>query len=182
MDAHRRHRVLDGAVRGHHDDIALRRHRLDRFQQRQAVHARHDEVGQDEVDRLALQDPQGLFAFAGDPGALRDRGGLVLTPHAGELAALLGQDAAEEIDLVVVPGHLEQVQTAPDRPHARIPGTEHHALHARVQHRPRRRFLPERTVGVPELVALLVDRPLVVGVEDAPVVVEIRDHCCPANC
>ena len=35
-------------------------------------------------------DADGLFAFAADAGALRLRAGLVLTPHAGELAQLLG--------------------------------------------------------------------------------------------
>ncbi|OFW60812.1 MAG: hypothetical protein A2133_04100 [Actinobacteria bacterium RBG_16_64_13] len=40
-------------------------------------------------------DADGLFAFAGVPGELRGRPGLVLTPHAGELAGLLGVPAAE---------------------------------------------------------------------------------------
>ncbi len=38
----------------------------------------------------AVLDADGLFAFAGEPGSLRDRPGLVLTPHLGELATLLG--------------------------------------------------------------------------------------------
>jgi hydroxyethylthiazole kinase-like uncharacterized protein yjeF len=38
----------------------------------------------------AVLDADGLFAFAGTAGALRDRPGLVLTPHLGELATLLG--------------------------------------------------------------------------------------------
>jgi ADP-dependent NAD(P)H-hydrate dehydratase / NAD(P)H-hydrate epimerase len=36
-------------------------------------------------------DADGIVAFAGKPGLLQDRPGLVLTPHAGELAALLGE-------------------------------------------------------------------------------------------
>ena len=38
----------------------------------------------------AVLDADGLFAFAGQAGLLKGRSGLVLTPHAGELAALLG--------------------------------------------------------------------------------------------
>jgi holo-[acyl-carrier-protein] synthase len=40
-------------------------------------------------------DADGLFAFAGMAEALRARSGLVLTPHVGELAALLAVSAAE---------------------------------------------------------------------------------------
>ena len=40
-------------------------------------------------------DADGLFAFAGDAEALRGREGLVLTPHAGELARLLGVGARD---------------------------------------------------------------------------------------
>jgi hydroxyethylthiazole kinase-like uncharacterized protein yjeF len=43
----------------------------------------------------AVLDADGLFAFAGAPEELRGRAGLVLTPHVGELAALLGAPAAE---------------------------------------------------------------------------------------
>jgi NAD(P)H-hydrate epimerase len=39
----------------------------------------------------AVLDADGLFAFAGQADLLRGRQGLVLTPHAGELAALLGE-------------------------------------------------------------------------------------------
>jgi NAD(P)H-hydrate epimerase len=39
----------------------------------------------------AVLDADGLFAFAGQAELLRGRQGLVLTPHAGELAALLGE-------------------------------------------------------------------------------------------
>jgi NAD(P)H-hydrate epimerase len=38
----------------------------------------------------AVLDADGLFAFAGKAEALQDRAGLVLTPHLGELATLLG--------------------------------------------------------------------------------------------
>jgi ADP-dependent NAD(P)H-hydrate dehydratase / NAD(P)H-hydrate epimerase len=40
-------------------------------------------------------DADALWAFAGDAQALRGREGLVLTPHAGELAQLLGVDSRE---------------------------------------------------------------------------------------
>jgi hydroxyethylthiazole kinase-like uncharacterized protein yjeF len=40
-------------------------------------------------------DADGLFAFAGMAEALRARSGLVLTPHLGELAALLGVPVAK---------------------------------------------------------------------------------------
>ena len=40
-------------------------------------------------------DADGLMAFAGEPHLLRERPGLVLTPHIGELAALLGAPVAE---------------------------------------------------------------------------------------
>ena len=43
----------------------------------------------------AVLDADGLFAFAGAAAALKDRAGLVLTPHVGELAALLGAPVAE---------------------------------------------------------------------------------------
>jgi NAD(P)H-hydrate epimerase len=43
----------------------------------------------------AVLDADGLMAFAGAAGQLEARDGLVLTPHAGELAALLGVAAAE---------------------------------------------------------------------------------------
>ena len=43
----------------------------------------------------AVLDADGLFAFAGAPGDLQGRPGLVLTPHVGELAALLGVPVAE---------------------------------------------------------------------------------------
>jgi hydroxyethylthiazole kinase-like uncharacterized protein yjeF len=43
----------------------------------------------------AVLDADGLFAFAGDAVALRDRPGLVLTPHLGELAMLLGAPIGE---------------------------------------------------------------------------------------
>jgi NAD(P)H-hydrate epimerase len=40
-------------------------------------------------------DADGLFAFAGAAESLRGRAGLVLTPHAGELAALLGESVGD---------------------------------------------------------------------------------------
>jgi NAD(P)H-hydrate epimerase len=40
-------------------------------------------------------DADGLFAFTGQAEALKGRSGLVLTPHAGELAALLGEQVAD---------------------------------------------------------------------------------------
>jgi hydroxyethylthiazole kinase-like uncharacterized protein yjeF len=40
-------------------------------------------------------DADGLFAFAGTAGSLKERPGLVLTPHMGELAALLDAPVAE---------------------------------------------------------------------------------------
>jgi ADP-dependent NAD(P)H-hydrate dehydratase / NAD(P)H-hydrate epimerase len=43
----------------------------------------------------AVLDADGLFAFAGAAAALRGRSGLVLTPHLGELAALLGEPLSE---------------------------------------------------------------------------------------
>lgn len=43
----------------------------------------------------AVLDADGLFAFAGEAEALRGRPGLVLTPHLGELATLLGASVAE---------------------------------------------------------------------------------------
>jgi NAD(P)H-hydrate epimerase len=43
----------------------------------------------------AVLDADGLVAFAGEPHRLKERGGLVLTPHVGELATLLGAPVAE---------------------------------------------------------------------------------------
>jgi len=43
----------------------------------------------------SVLDADGLLAFAGTPASLSDRAGLVLTPHVGELAALLGVSAGE---------------------------------------------------------------------------------------
>ena len=43
----------------------------------------------------AVLDADGLFAFAGDAELLRDRPGLVLTPHLGELATLLGASVGD---------------------------------------------------------------------------------------
>jgi NAD(P)H-hydrate epimerase len=43
----------------------------------------------------AVLDADGLYAFAGQAELLRGRPGLVLTPHAGELAALLGESVGE---------------------------------------------------------------------------------------
>ena len=40
-------------------------------------------------------DADGLFAFAGQAEALKGRSGLVLTPHAGELAAMLGENVGD---------------------------------------------------------------------------------------
>jgi ADP-dependent NAD(P)H-hydrate dehydratase / NAD(P)H-hydrate epimerase len=42
-----------------------------------------------------ILDADGLFAFAGQAEQLKARSGLVLTPHVGELAALLGESAAD---------------------------------------------------------------------------------------
>lgn len=43
----------------------------------------------------AVLDADGLFAFAGKAETLRDRPGLVLTPHLGELATLLGASVGD---------------------------------------------------------------------------------------
>ncbi len=43
----------------------------------------------------AVLDADGLYAFAEEAELLRNRSGLVLTPHAGELAALLGERTEE---------------------------------------------------------------------------------------
>ncbi|MCL5735163.1 MAG: NAD(P)H-hydrate dehydratase [Actinobacteria bacterium] len=43
----------------------------------------------------AVLDADGLMAFAGQPSALKGRPGLVLTPHIGELASLLGVAVAD---------------------------------------------------------------------------------------
>jgi ADP-dependent NAD(P)H-hydrate dehydratase / NAD(P)H-hydrate epimerase len=43
----------------------------------------------------AVLDADGLYAFAGQAGLLQGRPGLVLTPHAGELAPLLGESVEE---------------------------------------------------------------------------------------
>jgi NAD(P)H-hydrate epimerase len=43
----------------------------------------------------AVLDADGIYAFAGVPESLRDRPGLVLTPHVGELAMLLDRSATE---------------------------------------------------------------------------------------
>ena len=43
----------------------------------------------------AVLDADALFAFAGQAELLKSRSGLVLTPHAGELAALLGEQVGE---------------------------------------------------------------------------------------
>lgn len=49
-----------------------------------------------DLDKPAIIDAEGLLAFAGRPRLLQERGpGLVLTPHAGELAALLGEEVRE---------------------------------------------------------------------------------------
>jgi len=50
----------------------------------------------------AVLDADGLWAFAGAAAELRGRTGLVLTPHAGELAAVLGV-AVEEITRAALP-------------------------------------------------------------------------------
>jgi len=55
----------------------------------------------------AVLDADGLFAFAGQAGLLRERPGLVLTPHAGELAALLGDSVS-----AVTSGHLAAARRA----------------------------------------------------------------------
>ncbi len=55
----------------------------------------------------AVLDADGLYAFAGQAGLLRGRPGLVLTPHAGELAALLGEPAGD-----VTNGHLAAARRA----------------------------------------------------------------------
>ncbi len=47
------------------------------------------------VDVPTVLDADGLLAFAGEPSALRGHRGVVLTPHAGELAQLLGAHASE---------------------------------------------------------------------------------------
>ncbi len=52
-------------------------------------------------------DADGLYAFAGQAGLLQGRAGLVLTPHAGELAALLGEPVAD-----VTKGHLAAARRA----------------------------------------------------------------------
>jgi ADP-dependent NAD(P)H-hydrate dehydratase / NAD(P)H-hydrate epimerase len=52
-------------------------------------------------------DADGLYAFAGQAGLLQGRPGLVLTPHAGELAALLGEPVED-----VTQGHLAAARRA----------------------------------------------------------------------
>ncbi len=52
-------------------------------------------------------DADGLYAFAGQAGLLQGRPGLVLTPHAGELAALLGEPVED-----VTKGHLAAARRA----------------------------------------------------------------------
>ncbi len=47
-----------------------------------------------ETKAPAVLDADGLIAFAGNADQLRQRSGLVLTPHVGELAALLGEPVA----------------------------------------------------------------------------------------
>jgi NAD(P)H-hydrate epimerase len=53
----------------------------------------------------AVVDADALLAFAGRPQSLRARTGLLLTPHAGELAALLGEEGA-----AISASHLEAVR------------------------------------------------------------------------
>lgn len=48
-----------------------------------------------ETKMPAVLDADGLMAFAGDAEQLRRRPGLVLTPHVGELASLLGEPVAD---------------------------------------------------------------------------------------
>ena len=55
----------------------------------------------------AVLDADGLYAFAGQAGLLQGRPGLVLTPHAGELAALLGEPVGD-----VTRGHLAAARRA----------------------------------------------------------------------
>ena len=48
-----------------------------------------------ESKQPAVLDADGIFAFAGRASELRERHGLVLTPHAGELSSLLGVSLSE---------------------------------------------------------------------------------------
>jgi len=54
-----------------------------------------------ESEAPLVLDADGLFAFAGMAEELRSRSGVVLTPHAGELAALLGV-AVSEVTIAVL--------------------------------------------------------------------------------
>jgi NAD(P)H-hydrate epimerase len=84
----------------------------------------------DEIDRPALIDADGLFGFAGAPEDLRRGAPTVITPHAGELARLLGSDrdsvdaarlehakeAAERSGAVVVLKGSDTIVAAPGAP------------------------------------------------------------------
>ena len=65
--AHRLDRVLDGAVRGHHDHLNLRVQLLDLRQQFHAVHARHLQIGDHQVRLFLLNGLHGLFAVGRHP-------------------------------------------------------------------------------------------------------------------
>ncbi len=52
-------------VARHHDDLGSRVHSLYAVGQLHAVHQGHDDIGQQEIDRLGLRDPEGLVRVAG---------------------------------------------------------------------------------------------------------------------
>jgi hypothetical protein len=81
--AHRVHRAVDGAVRGHEDDAGPRGLLGELGQELDAVHVRHLEVGEDDVEGLARRRLQGLAAVGGG----------------GRLVALRLQDHLEDVAL-----------------------------------------------------------------------------------
>ena len=65
--AHGLHGRLDGSEAGDHDDRKLRVDLLDPLQEAQAIHPRHDQIAQDQIQGR-LPDPlEGLLAILGCP-------------------------------------------------------------------------------------------------------------------